>query len=412
MLSLELNIARRYLFSKKSTNAINIISLVSAIAMLFGTMALVLVLSVFNGLEDLVKSLYNVFYSDAAVFAAKGKTFEITPELKSKLQAIDFIVAYSFVLQENAMLDYEGNQHICTIKGVDENYFNVAKGFDSFIVEGKKILSEDSVQYIIPGVGVAQGLGMNNIMTLNPISIYMPKRSASSFAVLENAFNRNYLTPSAVFAVSDEFDTKYALVSLPFFQSLTENYGNASEINIRLKNVKQSDRNLETLQNKLGTDFLVKSRYAQNEVLYKILKSEKWVTFSILVFIILIAAFNIIGALSMLVLEKKKDIATLTALGLHQKSILKIFLWEGILMSCLGAFVGMLLAVILCVLQQKVGLVPMPGTSFLVKYYPVKMHLSDFAIVGLVIVCISILSAYFPARKAAQSVEKDYLTYL
>lgn len=412
MLNLELNIAKRYLFSKKSTNAINIISLVSAFAMLFGTMALILVLSVFNGLEDLVKSLYNVFYSDVAVFPAKGKTFEITDDLKARLKAIDYIEASSFVLQENALLEYEGNQHICTIKAVDDNYFKVAKGFDTFIVDGKKILYADSINYIIPGVGVAQGLGLNNIMTLNPVGIYMPKKSASNFALLENAFNRNYLTPSAVFAVSDEFDTKYALTSLSFFQNLTENYYRASEIDIRLKNPQLSANAIKSIKNKLGTSFEVKSRYEQNEVLYKILKSEKWVTFSILVFIILIASFNIIGALSMLVLEKKKDIATLTALGFKQRSILKLFLFEGLLMSGLGAICGMILAVILCILQQKIGLIPMPGTSFLVKYYPVKMNFSDFAVVGLVIIAISLIAAWFPAKKAAKSVENEYLTYL
>ncbi len=411
-MNLELNIAKRYLFSKKSTNAINIISLVSGAAMLFGTMALLLVLSVFNGLEGLVKSLYAVFYPDIAITAVAGKTFEITPALQDKLKSISYVAAYSFTLEENALLEYSDRQHICTVKGVDKNYFNVVNKFDTFIVEGKKILQQDSINYGIVGVGVAQKLGMDPSRAFNPIALYIPKKTGASFSTLENAFNKSYVTPSGAFAVSDEFDSRYTFVPLDFFQQLTDNPDRASQIEIRLKNKIQSDAIKEQLQQLLGSSFIVKSRYEQNEVLYKVLKSEKWITFAILVLIIIIASFNIIGALSMLVLEKKKDIATLTALGIRQGSIIKIFLLEGMLMSLIGAAIGMLLAFILCVLQQKIGLVPMPGTSFLVQYYPVKMLLSDFLAVGVMVVFISLLSAYLPARKAALSVEKEYLSYL
>jgi len=411
-LNLELNIAKRYLFSKKSTNAINIISLVSGTAMLFGTMALILVLSVFNGLEGLVKSLYAVFYPDIAMTAAEGKTFDITNELRQQINSINYIDAMSFTLEENALLEYGEQQHICTVKGVDKNYFNVVQKFDTFMVDGKKILQKDSINYCIVGVGVAQKLGMNAGQAFNPLAIYMPKKTSSSFASMENAFNKSYVSPSGAFAVSDEFDSRYTFVPLDFFQTLTNNENKASQIEIRLKDKSQTENAIQLLQQKFGKSFKIKSRYEQNEVLYKILKSEKWITFAILVLIMIIAAFNIIGALSMLVLEKKKDIATLTALGIHKNSIIKIFLLEGILMSCVGAAIGMLLAFIICILQQKVGLVPMPGESFLVQYYPVKMKALDFAIVALVVIIISFVAAYLPAKKAAMSVEKDYLNYL
>lgn len=411
-MNLELNIAKRYLFSKKSTNAINIISLVSGTAMLFGTMALILVLSVFNGLEELVKSLYVVFYPDVAVTASQGKTFEITDALKEKLHSINYIDAYSFVLEENVLLEYADKQHICTVKGVDANYFNVVQKFDTFMVDGKMILQKDSFNFGIVGVGVAQKLGLNPSEAFHPLSMYMPKKTSSSFASMENAFNKSYVTPSGAFAVSDEFDSKYTFVPLDFLQQLTDNHLKASQIEIRLKDQLLSERAIQILQQKLGTSFTIKSRYEQNEVLYKILKSEKWITFSILLLIVIIASFNIIGALSMLVLEKKKDIATLTALGIRKNNIIHIFLLEGILMSCAGAFTGMILAFILCILQQTVGLVQMPGTSFLVKYYPVKMLFSDFGIVAIVVVLISLVAAYLPAKKAALSVEKEYLSYL
>ena len=280
------------------------------------------------------------------------------------------------------------------------------------MVDGKKMLQQDSINYCIAGVGVAQKLGMDPARAYRPIAIYMPKKSSSSFASMENAFNKNYVTPSGIFAVSDEFDSRYAFVPLDFFQQLTDNYDKASQVEIRLKNKSDSKATIQQLQQTLGKSFIVKSRYEQNETLYKILKSEKWITFSILVFIMIIASFNIIGALSMLVLEKKKDIATLTALGLPSQSIVKIFLLEGVLMSLIGAVTGMILAFILCVLQEKIGLVPMPGSSFLVQYYPVKMMLADFASVGAVVLIISFLAAYFPAKKAAMSVEKEYLSYL
>ncbi|HNY55348.1 MAG TPA: FtsX-like permease family protein, partial [Chitinophagales bacterium] len=320
--------------------------------------------------------------------------------------------AYSFVLEENAWLEYSDRQHICTVKGVDKNYFNVVKKFDTFMVDGKKILQKDSINFCIVGVGVAQKLGMNAAQAFNPVTIYMPKKTSGSFASMENAFNKSYVTPAGAFAVSDEFDSKYTFVPLDFFQQLTDNYDKASQIEIRLKDKTQTDIAIQQLQQTLGKSFSVKSRYEQNEVLYKILKSEKWITFAILVLIMIIASFNIIGALSMLVLEKKKDIATLTALGIHKNNIIKIFLLEGILMSCVGAFIGMLLAFILCILQQKVGLVPMPGSSFLVQYYPVKMQLFDFAMVALVVIIISLIAAYLPAKKAAMSVEKEYLSHL
>lgn len=411
-MNLELNIAKRYLFSKKSTNAINIISMVSGTAMLFGTMALILVLSVFNGLEDLIKSLYNVFYADIAVSASEGKTFEITNDLRQQLNSISYLDAYSFVLEENALLEYNDQQHICTIKAVDKNYFNVIQQFDTFMVDGKKILQTDSINYAIVGVGIALKLGMNTTQSFTPLSIYMPKKTASSFATMENAFNKNYITTSGAFAVSDEFDSKYTIVPLSFFQQLTENEHRASQIALRLKNNKQSDVAIQQLKKTLGNSFVVKSRYEQNEVLYKILKSEKWITFAILLFIIIIASFNIIGALSMLVLEKKKDIATLTALGFLKNNIVKLFMIEGILMSCIGAFIGMVLAIILCVLQDTIGIIPMPGTSFLVSYYPVKMQLTDFLAVIAVVLLISLIASYLPAKKAANAVEKEYLNYL
>ncbi len=411
-MNLELSIAKRYLFSKKSTNAINIISLVSGLAMLFGTLSLILILSVFNGLEDLVKSLYTVFYPDIAITATKGKTIEITDKLKQQLNNIDYIDAYSFSLEENALLEYGDRQHLSLVRGVDEQYFKVVQPFDTFMIEGKRILKSDSINYCILGIGVAQKLGLNTEQAFQPLAIYMPNKGSASFASMENAFRKSYINTAGAFAVSDEFDSRFTFVPLDFFQQLTGNPHQSTQISIRLTDNNQSDAVINTLKEKLGNTYTIKSRYQQNEVLYKILKSEKWITFSILVLIMIIASFNIIGALSMLVLEKKKDIATLTALGIRKNSIVRIFVLEGILMSMAGATIGMVLGLLLCYLQQTIGLVAMPGSSFLVKYYPVKVSLFDIAAVTFVVLLISVLAAYLPAKKAANAVEKEYLDYL
>ncbi len=411
-MNLEFRIARRYLFSKKSTNAINIISGVSATAIGVGTLALILVLSVFNGLESLVKSLYTVFYPEIAISADASKTFEINDKLVSTLKNEKNIHYYSFTLEENALLEYGDQQHICTIKGIDPNYFNVVQGFDSFMMEGKKFVQRDGFDYIILGAGVAQKMNINTEQALTPVNIYMPKKSASSFANPENAFQKSYMMAGGVFAISDEFDAQYALVPLDYFQALTENEDHASKVEIKLKDASQAEQTVEALKAQLGPSFKIQTRYQQNEVLYKVLSTEKWAVFIILSFILIIASFNLIGALSMLVLEKKKDMAALTALGLSKRSVVRLFLLEGWLLSFFGGLIGIIVAIILCVLQKKVGLLPMPGSTFLVHYYPVDMHLFDFLAVAGIVTLISLVTAYLPAKKAAANIEKEYLSYL
>jgi lipoprotein-releasing system permease protein len=412
-MDLEFRIARRYLFSKKSTNAINIISGVSATAIGVGTLALILVLSVFNGLESLVKSLYTVFYPEIAISADASKTFEINDKLISTIKNEKNIQYYSFTLEENALLEYGDQQHIATLKGIDPNYYKVVSGFDSFMVKGgNKSVKRGEFNFIILGAGVAQKLNINTEQAISPVGIYMPKRTASSFASAENAFQKSYLLAGGMFAISDEFDAQYALVPLDLFQQLTENEQHASKVEIRLHDLTQAEATATALKQNLGPAFRIQTRFQQNEVLYKVLRTEKWAVFAILSFILIIASFNIIGALSMLVLEKKKDMAALTALGLNKRSVVKLFLLEGWLLSFFGGLIGIVLAIILCLLQQHVGLVPMPGSTFIVHYYPVEMRLYDFLAVAGIVTLISLITAYLPAKKAAANIEKEYLSYL
>jgi lipoprotein-releasing system permease protein len=411
-MNLPYKIAKRYLFSKKQTNAVNIIAGVSATSIGVGAMALVMVLSVFNGLEDLVKSLYTVFYPEVLVTSKYSKTFEQHNEFENIFKQNENIAYFSYALEENALLEYGGQQQIATIKGVDKNYFKVVAGFDSFMLDGNKNLQANQQNFMLLGAGIAYTLNLNTTESIEPIGIYMPKKSAKSFSNLENAFQRQYIYTCGSFAISDEFDTKYALVPLSFFQELTENYNQISKVEIKLKNIKKAEKTIQELEDKLGKDFYIKTRYQQNEILYKVLKTEKWIVFAILAAILGIASFNITGALSMLVLDKKKDLAVLTAMGFQKKNTVKLFLIEGVLLSMIGAIVGIVLAVIFLLIQQNIGIVPMPGNTFVVQYYPVKIYFLDIIFVFILVVIISIMASWFPAKHAANNIENEYLSYL
>lgn len=411
-MNLSLLIAKRYIFSKKETNAVNIITAVSAVAVGIGAMALVMVLSVFNGMEGLVKSLYTIFYPEVVIMPAHSKTFEQTDDLETLLKDNKNIAFHSYTLEENALLEYNNQQHISTIKGVDTNYFKVVQGFDTYVKEGTRNIRYNGVNFALLGAGVAYYLNINTAESVEPIGIYMPKKSSKSLSNIENAFQKQYINSCGMFAISDEFDEKYTIVPLEFFQQLTENYGKVSKVELKLKNKNQDKATIKELQEKLGDDFKLKTRYEQNEILYKVLKTEKWIVFAILVAILGIASFNIIGALSMLILDKRKDIAVLTALGYNKDATHKLFLTEGMLLSLLGASIGIILGIIFLIIQKYVGIIPMPGNTFVIQYYPVEIHILDIIAVFAIVIIISLLATWLPAKKAAENIEKEYLSYL
>jgi lipoprotein-releasing system permease protein len=411
-MNLSLLIAKRYLFSKKKTNAVNIIAGVSAVAIGVGAMALVLVLSVFNGLEDLVKSLYTVFYPEVLITPHHSKTFEITDDIEKILKDNTNIAFFSYTLEENALLEYGSQQHISTVKGVDDNYFKVVKDFDKYVKEGNRNLKANGINFALLGAGTAYYLNINPAESIEPVGIYMPKKSSKSLANVENAFQKQYINTCGMFVVSDEFDAKYSLVPLDFFQQLTENYGKASKIEIRLKDQKKDQHTIQELQKKLGNSFILKTRYEQNEVLYKVLQTEKWIVFAILTAILCIASFNIIGALSMLILDKRKDMAVLTALGFDKKATHRLFLVEGMLLSLLGASVGIVVGILFLLIQKYVGIIPMPGNTFIVQFYPVHIRLTDILAVFILVALISFVATWLPAKRASENIEKEYLGYL
>jgi lipoprotein-releasing system permease protein len=395
-MKLSLYIAKRYLFAKKSRNAINVISAVSVAGVTVGTMALIIVLSVFNGLEKMVSSIFNTFDPEIEITAAEGKTFVADSARLKLLSETEGVSCYSLTIEENALIKYGERQYIATIKGVDENY-PLVSDIDSSMWEGEFILTaENGRPFAVPGLGVSQYLGIG-INFITPLNIYVPRKSGSTGMNAENAFNRKYIFPSGIFEVEKEYDSKYIYLPLEFTRELTENEGLVSAIEIRT--VSPDTRVLEKKIRKIfGEGFVVKNRFEQQEIFYKVMKSERLAIFMILTLILVIASFNIIGSLTMLIIEKERDIEILKSLGADNNLIRKIFIFEGWLISIIGAAAGLILGFFICWLQQTFGLVRLHSSTLIMDAYPVIMKLKDFIIVPATVLLIGYWAAWYPVR--------------
>jgi lipoprotein-releasing system permease protein len=400
-----LSIAARYLFSPKSTRVVNLISAITALAMAVGTAALIMVMSVFNGFESLIKSLYQVFYTDLVIVPATGKFFHPSDDIMALIENTPGIVAYSAVLEENVLTEYNGRQYIATLKGVDELYYDVVNELDEYIVDGGKQLTYEGVPLALMGAGIAYTLGISPSAPNNYLTLYMPRSDKTSLTDVANAFRSESILPGGIFMVQQDFDSKFLITSLPFARQLMAEPDKLSAIEIRLEKPQQAESIRALLQEKIPSLLQVKTRFEQNETLYRVMRTEKWVVFAILSFIVLIAAFNVIGSLSMLVIEKRRDIATLRALGATVAQIRRVFLLEGMLMALLGAGSGLLIGLLVLLAQIHFGLITMPGSTFLVQYYPVELRPEDFLLVGGISIFISALMAWFPAHRAVQGIE-------
>jgi lipoprotein-releasing system permease protein len=402
---LTLKIALRYLFSKKSTNAINIIAAVSMVGMGVGAFALIVVLSTFNGFESLATSLYNSFYTDLTVTAVKGKTFVDDASLRDKITKSQYVAALSRTLEENAYIKYIDKDYICTVKGVDDRYNEVADVKDH-IKLGRFILHDSVNQYAVMGANVYAALNVNVERSIYPLQITVPRKGKGTAILPEDAFTFRDIVPGGVFSIQQEFDSKYVFVSLDFASELLGADHEVSAYEIRLKPDVDLDGAKEQIQKLVGKGFSVKTRYEQRETIYHVMNLERWAVYAILAFIMLIISFNIIGSLSMLVIEKKSDISILMALGADRGMIRGIFLLEGVLSAMIGALVGIALATILCLLQIKYEFLKLSGgdNSFVIQGYPVKMKAEDFVLTFITVVAIALLASYFPAKKAAGSI--------
>jgi lipoprotein-releasing system permease protein len=391
--------AWRYFKSKKTTNAINIIAWISVLAIAVGTAALIVVLSVFNGFEDLVKGLYGDFYSDIKVVPAKGKFFELSKAQLQKISSLKGIKKFSFVAEEKAVLVNGDYQAIIYLKGVDENNIDV-NGISKHIERGKYKIGSTEQPLIIVGGGIENAVGADPENNLSDLTLYLPNRTAKNLTSLDamNAFNVNV---AGTFRVQEEFDNKYAFTNLPFVQYMLNLEPNEySSIEIALNKDADYDEAQQLLQKVFGREFTVQSRFQQNQSLFTIMQIEKWVIYGILSLILLIAAFNMIGALTMLVLEKQKDIAVLKAMGASNLLIQNIFLSEGFVLAGIGGITGMLIAFAICTAQLQLHLIKLEGGTFIIDYYPVKLSLNDFLLVGFTVFVVAVLAAWIPSRKA------------
>ena len=390
-------IARRYLVSKKSHNIINIISGISIAGVMICTTALIIVLSVFSGFERLVISLFNSFNPDLEITLKEGKTFNSNLLPEDQMRKIPGVKYLAEVIEENALVKYKDKQYIATIKGVGEDYAKMC-GLDTMMSEGKFLLQDGDRNFAVLGYGVAYFLGANLDDYENPISIYVPRRNASFSGGFDNAFNNEVIFPSGFFSVQQDFDSKYVILPIRFVKKLLEYDTQITGLEIGISKGADIERIQRQITELSGDKFNVKNRFQQQALLYKIMRSEKWVIFMILTFILLIATFNVIGSLSMLILDKKRDIAVLQCLGASHVKVKKIFFAEGLLVSLIGAVGGLILGGVTCFLQQKFGFVKLgsANSTFVVNAYPVHMQVLDFIFVFITVMVIGSIATWYP----------------
>jgi lipoprotein-releasing system permease protein len=392
--------ARRYLFSKKSTNAINIISMISVMGMVLGSAALIIVLSVFNGFEDLITSLYNSFNPDLKIQAAKGKVFVPDSSKVAALRQIKGVKSVSETVEEIAFFEYSSRQDFGVLKGVDSS-FEKSNGIRAAIKTGKYLLANGATNYAVFGLGMEYKLGINTEDPFTALKIFMPKK-ANAESLMGAPFKVMSVQPAGSFAIQADFDAKYVLTNIECARELLSYYeGEVSFLEIGI----QKGSDLHAIQSQIktlmGADFVVKNRYEQDEAFYKIMNMERWVGFAIATLTLLLVAFNMVGSLWMLVIDKQRDIAILKSMGATATLIRNIFLAEGLLLSSLGMLLGFGISVAFILIQQNFGIVPLEG-NMVVESYPISMRPLDFILVALTVLGIGLLASFIPAYRAAQ----------
>ncbi len=394
-------IAKRYLFSKKSHNAINVISAISVCGVALATLALVCTLSVFNGFQDLVATFFTAFDPQLKVTAVKGKVFDGQDPRILQIRELPEVELCSESLEDNIMVQYQDKQTMAVLKGVEDNFDRLTPIDSILFGRGELILHDEVVDYAIPGIQLLSTLGAS-IRFLDPLEIYAPKRGAKvNLANPSTAFSTGQLFSSGlVFAVNQEkYDGSYILTSLRFARDLFQYTSEVSAINLKLKPEADTDAVKEKIEQILGEDFCVSDRYEQQADTFRIMEIEKLISYLFLTFILVIASFNVIGSLSMLIIDKRDDVNTLRNLGANDNQIVRIFLFEGRMISFIGASLGVVLGLFLCWLQQKYGLIALGSSgTFVVDAYPVSVHLTDVIVIFITVLAVGFLSVWYPVR--------------
>lgn len=390
-------IARRYVFAKKSHNAINIIAAISIIGITVGTITFITILSVFNGFDYVVRELFNSFYADFEVIPKEGKTFVLDETKLQELYTIDNIVDVASIVEENALLMYGNRQAVATVRGVSSNYHTVT-GMDTIIWDGEYKLWEGSTPYAIIGRGIKYMLNIETDFVEN-LRIIVPKRTEKIHMDPSRALNSKLIRPAGFFTSQPELEVKYVIVPIEFARKLFDYSNELSALEIRVNPNANHSKIQKALQSHLGEQYIVKTRIQQNDLLYKTMRSEKWAIFFILAFILIVASFNVVGTLSMLIIEKKNDIKTLQHLGSNMRTIKRTFLIEGLIISFIGAILGLIIGSTICLIQQEFGLIKLQGAeSFVIDAYPVKILMQDIILVLLSVSAIGFLASWYPIR--------------
>lgn len=361
-----------------------------------GTMALVIILSVFNGLEKMVTGIFSTFDPDIRIEATKGKVFVPDSTLLVQLRQVPGVENYAVTLEENALLRYGDKQFIGTVRGVESHYPSLT-GLGESMWDGEfQLHDEKGNDYAVVGLGVANNLGLR-VNFVTPLAIYMPDRTGS-ISNPESAFNRHYIWPSGIFEVEQEFDSRYVFLPIGIVRDLLRYTNEISSIEVKLLAGTDMQKATERVRSLFGNGYLVRDRFEQQELFYKVMKSEKLAIFIILTFIIIVASFNIIGSLTMLIIEKEKDIRILRSLGAGDSLIRRIFIYEGWMISIIGAMAGLAAGFIICWAQQTFGLVRFQSESLILDAYPVVMKFPDFLLSGATVLTIGYLAAWYPVR--------------
>jgi lipoprotein-releasing system permease protein len=397
-LNLSFYIAKRYLFSKKRTNLINIISAISVAGIAIGTIGLIIGLSGFNGFDNLIKSLFSSFDPDLKITLTEGKSFDAGSQEFREIRKMKDVLFFSEVVEDNALLRYENRQVLATVKGVSNDYSKMT-GLDTMIIDGGFLLNDSDRQYAVIGQGVAYflSLGLN---TINPINIYVPQKGRKTGNTVEGSFNQGYIYPSGIFSVQQEIDSRYIIVPIAFARHIFEIAEKVNSVELKLRSGASVNNVQDTISAKLGNRFVVKTRYQQHDYLYRTMQGEKYAVYLILILILIIASFNIVGSLTMLIIDKKDDISILQSMGADRQLIRNIFLFEGWSASILGALSGTVIGMGLCQAQIAFGLVKLQGNggSFIIDAYPMKIVPFDIMLILCSVVLIGFLAAWFPVR--------------
>lgn len=396
--------ARRYLFSAKSHSVINVISAVSVVAVGVPVAAMIILMSVFNGFAGLVDGMQSAFDADLEVRPREGKTFMTDALPTDSIRSIEGVRGVSFALEQSALAEYGGRQVVITVRGVDDNYTDVLPMTD-YVQTGEFELRLGEIEQACVGSSVAYRLGVRTFLD-TPLNLYSPRRGEISTLLPIDAYTHRRTWPSGVFMISGDVDDGYILTTIELAQSLFDYDGRASQLLVDVRDEASLERTRQAVQRAVGDDFKVVTRLEQQAALYRIMKYEKWGIFFISLLVLIIASFSIVGSLAMLIIDKRDNITTLRAIGARTEFVRSIFTGQGALIGLLGAAIGLVLGVGICWAQQHFGLIEMPGTTFVVRYYPVEMKLTDILLIIAAMAIVTMAITQLTVRTMIRPTEK------